>query len=75
MTAAHFSKEDSVITYQETQTGSVKVYLDKRYVGSIVKVGFSRGAEMWHYQPKGRHGTPPGASCYSIAAVKRTLEN
>lgn len=58
-----------MIRYNETRTGSVKVYLDKQYVGSIVK----NGPNYWHYQPKGR-GTKPGESLTSIAAVKRTLE-
>lgn len=56
------------IKYSETRTGSIKVILDGKYVGSIVKNGV-----YWHYQPKGR-GNPPGESLSSVAAVKRSLE-
>lgn len=48
---------------------SIKVFLDGKYVGSIVP----NGPRMWHYQPKGK-GTKPGLSQYSIEAVKRDIE-
>ena len=57
-----------MIRYRETHTGSTKVYLDRVYVGTIVKHG-----TMWHYQPKGRRN-PPGDSFPSVSAVKRSLE-
>lgn len=58
----------SKITYRDTPTGSVKVYLDRQYVGSIVR----NGPHYWHYHPKGSHR--PGDSYNSIAEVKRSLE-
>lgn len=60
---------DPQIKYRETHTGSVKVYLDGQYVGTIVRNGI-----FWHYQPKGR-GNPPGESRGSIAAIKLLLES
>lgn len=58
----------SEIRYQETRTGSFKVYLERQYVGSIVRNGMG-----WHYQPKGR-GNPPGRTFSTVAAVKGSLE-
>lgn len=59
------------ITYREAgaPTHSVKVYLDRQYVGSIVR----NGPRYWHYQPKGK-GNPPGSSYASVEQVKRSLE-
>lgn len=56
-----------MIRYQDTRTGSVKVYLERAYVGSIVKNGTG-----WHYQPKGR-GNRPGCTMTSIDKVKQSL--
>lgn len=58
------------ITYREAgaPTFNVKVYLDGKYTGTIMRNG-----RYWFYQPKGRTN-PPGLSLNTVEAVKRSLE-
>lgn len=55
------------ITYRETRIGSIKVFVDGTYTGSIVRNG-----TYWHYKPKGT--SVPGTSYTTVEAVKRSLE-
>lgn len=59
-----------MIRYRDTgyPTYAIKVILDGKYVGSIVR----NGPRFWHYQPKGK-GNPPGNSLSTPEQVKADI--
>ena len=56
-----------MITYKEDKTGSIKVYLEKKYVGKIVNE-----SSGWTYYPKGSKNH--GEYFPSIKLCKNSLE-
>lgn len=60
-----------MITYQQHDRSSTKVFLDGKIVGTIRR-GFNVGREYFYYRPIGGDA---GERLPSMDAVKRTIES